>query len=147
MIRSRGRRESEVQAAVVAYLSFRTDFFWWRNNISAGRAPSGNFMKSGGISGAPDLQGIQYPGRFVGIELKREKGGESSEDQLRWAANCRSHGGLYILATSVKDVEVGLGPQLTKIHILKKQKVYAKGPKDLCSCTANWTCPLCSRVA
>lgn len=124
-MKSKGRLERDVQAGVIAYLELRTDFFFWRANISAGVAPSGRFMKSGGKSGAPDIQGIQWPsGRFIGIELKREVGGTVSDDQERWGKNCTNHGGLYVVARSIKEVEIALGPALACIPKLNRKRVY-----------------------
>jgi len=116
----KGRRESEVSAGVQAYLSMRTDFWWWRANVQAGIAPSGRFMRSG-VRGQADIQGILAPeGRFVGIELKRERGGALSEAQETWGKNVTAHGGLYLVARSVADVEQGLGP--IRAHVVKVMK-------------------------
>ncbi len=122
---SKGRLEREVQAGILAYLAIRTDIFWWRANIQAGMAPSGQYMRSGGIPGAPDIQGIQFPlGRFFGIETKREFGGVFSPDQLRWKANCEAHGGIYIGATAIEAVQIGLGPCMANIPKQKRKRVY-----------------------
>jgi hypothetical protein len=113
------RRESVVKAAVHAYLSLRTDVFFWRANVSAGVAPSGIFVRSG-EPGQGDFIGLQAPeGRFFGVETKRERGGKLSDDQIRWGANIVSHGGLYIVATSVGDVEKALG--IVRAHVVKQR--------------------------
>jgi hypothetical protein len=113
----KGRLERDVQAGVISYLETRTDFLWWRANTGAVRFGK-DFVKFG-LRGAPDLQGILAPtGRFIGIECKRELGGELSVFQERWAENCRRHGGLYIVARSVDDVVNGLGRPL-QAHVQK----------------------------
>lgn len=113
--RPKGRLEREVQAAVIAYLETRTDIWIWRQNVGS-TFYDGAFVKFG-IRGAPDLQGLMAPtGRFVGIECKREVGGELSEFQERWGENCRRHGGLYIVARSVDDVINGLGALQARVQ-------------------------------
>ena len=114
---AKGRRESEVQAGIIAYLSTRNDVFWWRANTQAGIAPSGQFMRAG-VKGQPDILCVQAPtGRLYGIEVKREKGGKVSLDQQRWGTNLISHGGVYLVATCVEEVAGALGhPQ---VHIVK----------------------------
>lgn len=121
------RKEAAVKAGVQAYLDTRSDFFYWRQNTSAGFAPSGQFMRSN-LSGVSDFVGLQATlvtesfmvGRFVGIECKREWGGEQSEDQKKFQRNIERHGGLYVLASSVKDVELALGP--VRVFIVKEKK-------------------------
>ena len=145
-MKSTGRRESEVQAGIMAYLSTRSDFYCWRANTSAGIAQSGQFMRSG-MPGAADIQGVLAPiGHFVGIEVKRESGGKLSDDQKRWGENVARHGGIYIVARSIADVEDALPNTGVKVTKLTKQRVYSKGPSDLCTCTKEFLCPLCSRA-
>lgn len=143
-IHSKGRRESEVSAAIQAYLSTRTDLFWWRANTQAGVARSGQYMRSG-VKGQADIQGVQprlhnvlvvrndqrapatwIYGQFFAIEVKREKGGKLSEDQRRWGENVANHGGIYIVARSVRDVAEALGPELAKVDKVTKPRVYPR---------------------
>lgn len=127
MIRSKGRLEREVSAAVTDYLSTRTDFFSWRANTSAGIAPSGQFMRNG-KKGQSDVQGIQFPeGRFFSFELKRERGGIVGPDQERWLANIQNHGGVSVVVRSVEDVIAALGPVRGNIPKLVVKRVYHKG--------------------
>ena len=112
------RRESEVKATVDAYLSLRTDVFYWRNNT--GGVKFDNFFVAFSMKGAGDFIGLQAPeGRFFGVETKRERGGKLSDDQLRWGANIVAHGGLYIVARAVEDVEKALG--LVRAHVVKQR--------------------------
>ncbi len=137
--RSKGRKESEVSASIQAYLAMRNDIFWWRANTSAGMAPSGQYMRSG-MKGQADIQGVQacvvpswiQPreneifGRFIAIEVKREKGGKVSAEQERWGANVMNHGGLYIVARGAGDVEDALGTERVKISKLTHVRTYPK---------------------
>ncbi len=119
---SKGRKESQVSAGVIAYLHTRRDIFWWRANT--GGTKYGDAYVKFGLPGQADIQGVQclvdWPeghgtfrttGRFFGIELKREKGGKVSENQEIWGVNVARHGGLYIVARSVQEVHAGLGPE------------------------------------
>ena len=53
--------------------------------------------------GIPDLVAIRE-GHHVWIEVKAPKG-RLSEDQERWLQDLENHGGHYIVARSVEDVE------------------------------------------
>lgn len=102
-----GRKENEVMAGVLAYLSLRKDCMCWRANT--GGAKFGGFYVKFGIRGAADIQCVQAPtGRFIGIEIKRELGGKVSKDQEAWGQAVEERGGLYIVARSVEAVERGL---------------------------------------
>lgn len=139
------RRESQVMAGVLAYLDTRNDLFYWRQNVAAGIASSGQFMRVG-VRGVSDIIGLQARrkdpevwhsggsgswmvesnnpiGRFVAIEVKRERGGTQSDDQKRFQDNVEAHGGLYVLARSVEDVQKALGPE--RFHIVKQRRVRA----------------------
>jgi hypothetical protein len=59
-------------------------------------------------------------GQFIAIECKREKGGKQSEAQARFQKNIENHGGLYVLAKSVDEVEKALGPVM--VHIVKERR-------------------------
>ncbi len=123
---SKGRRESEVLAGVLAYLSIRGDCDCWRNNVSAGIARSGQYMQSG-KSGASDVICIQAPmGRFVGIELKREIGGSLSAAQEEWGSNLEAFGGLYLVARDVETVARGLGPENVRVMKVRREKKYPR---------------------
>lgn len=116
------RLESEVQAGVLGYLGIRQDLEFWRANT--GGAKFDEFYVKFGKEGAADIQGLQAPhGRFFGIECKREKGGTLSEAQIRWGQNVVNHGGLYIVARSVEEVQLALGPELAKIVKIRRPRV------------------------
>ena len=102
-----GRRESEVLAGVLSYLSTRKDMYCWRQNTGGSRFGS-TYVKFG-TKGAADIQCIQAPtGRFVAIEVKRQFGGRVSKDQEAWGQAVEAKGGRYIVARSVDDVEKAL---------------------------------------
>ena len=117
------RRESQVLAGVLAYLETRGDFMFWRQNTSAGYAPSGQFMRSN-MRGVADIVGVLAPtGRFIAIEAKREVGGRSSEDQVRFQKNVEAHGGLYVLANGIQSVVDALGEPTVRVQKERKTRV------------------------
>jgi len=137
------RRESQVQAGVLAYLSTRGDCMFWRSNVQAGTAPSGRFMRSG-VKGQPDVMVVK-DGKFYGLEVKRSLLGKLSEHQRRWGNNLRAAGGVYEVVTSVSELPMILGPVGARLHLERPKRVYSKGSICTCTCTSNYVCPDCSR--
>lgn len=125
---SKGRRESEVQAGVTAYLNTRTDCYWWRQNTGAARF--NDFFVRFGIKGASDFIGVQARlqshGRMFAIETKREIGGELSEDQELFRDNIQRFGGLYVVARSVDEVQLALGEPQVRLTKVMKTRGYAR---------------------
>lgn len=51
-----------------------------------------------------DFPGVCYQGRFIAIEVKREKGGKLTAIQARYLKDVEKAGGLAIVATSWNGV-------------------------------------------
>jgi hypothetical protein len=121
-----GRKESVVQAGVLAYLYLRKDCICWRSNT--GGVKFGNAYVKFGLRGAADIQCVQAPtGRFIGIECKREIGGRLSKDQETWGQNVEIHGGLYVVARDVAAVERALGPEQVRVtKIVERRRSYPR---------------------
>lgn len=121
--------EHVIMTEIRAALARRPDMLVWRNNTgrfwtipkTASCAACGSNLLSGqGIKGAyqtvcglglgsADLVGVQLVdgvGRFVGIEVKTDRG-RTSDDQDRWLAAAARHGALAGVARSV-DEAMGL---------------------------------------
>lgn len=88
--------EHEIQREILAYLEAR-GVFHWRNNT--GRRGSVTY----GYPGSPDIIAI-HRGRFIGIEVKDEKGIQSNA-QIEFMQRCLDNGGTYILARSLATVQ------------------------------------------
>lgn len=58
----------------------------------------------GSYSGLSDLCAIKN-GRVLWIEIKRPGKGKQSEKQVEFQQQIESHGGTYIIATGVEDLE------------------------------------------
>lgn len=96
-------RESDIQAAILIYVTSLPRSYFWRQNTGVFHDAEGRRRVRACPKGTPDIIGA-LNGRFIVIEVKRGKGGVHMEDQKNWQRNCERAGGLYILARSVDDV-------------------------------------------
>lgn len=87
-------KESDIQAAIKEYLQW-TGWFCVKIHQSLGS-----------YRGIADLYAIR-DGQSVWIEVKTPKG-SLSKHQLQFQADIEGHGGTYIVARSVDDVEMAL---------------------------------------
>ncbi len=94
-------KEADIQAAILDYLRLRGRFFW-RNNSGAFKTERGGFYRVG-MPGGPDLIGC-VDGKFVGMEVKTEKG-RLSDAQEAFAASLRAEGGAYHVVRSIDEVQ------------------------------------------
>lgn len=74
-----------------------------RNNVGVAR--HGKRMVRYGLgTGSSDLVCVVAPyGRFLGLEIKRPKGGVVSVDQKKWMQWIQSYGGVAGVATTVEE--------------------------------------------
>jgi hypothetical protein len=106
------RKESEVLAGVLAYLSTRKDVFYWRHSAVTPIVGFGQFRKAS-KKGISDVLCVQAPaGRFFAFETKRERGGRLSPAQRQFKADVERVGGVFVETRGIRDVEIALGPQL-----------------------------------
>lgn len=77
--------------------------FVWRNN-TGGLRDKRNLLVRFGRTGSSDIIGMTKAGKFLGIECKSSIG-KLTEHQMRFRDDVQSHGGIYILARSVDDLE------------------------------------------
>jgi hypothetical protein len=81
----------------------------WRQNTGAATL-NGRLVRFG-TPGAADVQGIIRPtGRFLAIETKAP-GKKQSEEQVKWQRMVEEHGGLYVLARSLEEVDEALAKE------------------------------------
>lgn len=97
-------KESEIQKAILDYLTLRR-VFHYRNNSGAFVDANKHFYRFGAL-GSPDIVAVMK-GQYVGIEVKRQ-GGKQSDGQKEFQQQLEAAGGLYILAMSIDDVERNL---------------------------------------
>jgi hypothetical protein len=97
--------EKQVQKAILAYLDEQR-IFAWRQNVMP-FTKGGHFYRSSSINGLPDILGVTPTGRFLAIEVKDIKGKQSLSQEV-FQKHVEEHGGLYILARSVEDVQIVL---------------------------------------
>lgn len=83
--------EGKVQNDVKRYLKQNRIYHW-------------RFQAQSNLNGIPDILCL-YRGFFIGLELKREKGGHTTDLQLRKLKNINDNGGIGVLIRSVEDVD------------------------------------------
>lgn len=92
--------EKDTQRTILEYLALK-GIFHYRQNTGAFKDAQGHMYRFG-ATGSPDIVCV-YRGRYVGIEVKGEKG-KQSPGQEQFQANLEAAGGLYIVARSLDDV-------------------------------------------
>lgn len=83
--------EDKVQDNIKSYLTKKRIYHW-------------RFQAQSNLNGIPDILCL-YKGFFIGLELKREKGGHATQLQLRKIKNINDNGGIGVLVRSVEDVD------------------------------------------
>jgi hypothetical protein len=83
--------EDKVQDHIKSYLTKKRIYHW-------------RFQAQSNLNGIPDILCL-YKGFFIGLELKREKGGRATGLQLRKIKNINENGGIGVLVRSVEDVD------------------------------------------
>lgn len=99
------QKEKDIQNAIVEWLEWKK-IFHYRNNTGAFVRPGTSSFYRFGVPGAPDIVCV-ISGLFVGIEVKRP-GGRLSPLQEDFGKRLTKAGGIYIVATSIEDVEQGI---------------------------------------
>lgn len=98
----KGLLESQVQSQCLNLLR-SMNVFVWRQNTGAFKVKD-RYIKSG-IKGVSDILGIWPDGRFLAIEVKREKGGRLSEAQKEFLQEIKNNHGIAIVCHSVEELE------------------------------------------
>ena len=100
------RSETTISAMIKDYLKMK-GYIVWRNNTGVWKTSEGNIVRNG-VKGSPDIIGFTPQGHFIGVEVKRP-GKKITYHQQQFAKKVRStpHG-IYIVATSVEDVQYKL---------------------------------------
>lgn len=84
--------EGKIQEGIISYLK--------KNRIYHFR-----FQAQSNLNGLPDIICL-YKGFFIGLELKREKGGTPTGLQLRKIKAINDNGGIGLIVRSVYEVEM-----------------------------------------
>lgn len=94
--------EGKIQKDIIAYLK-RKKVFHFR------------FQAQSNLNGVPDVICV-YKGLFLGLELKREKGGKASGLQEKKLEAINNAGGIGLVVRSVEEVETLLNLIDMTIH-------------------------------
>lgn len=92
------KAERDIQAAARLALGSDPGLVLFRNSVGY---DAGTKQKYGLCPGSADLVGC-CDGRFIGLEIKSERG-RSSPEQVRWAELIRSKGGFVAVVRSVDE--------------------------------------------
>ena len=77
-------------------------------------------LKAEGVSpGVPDLF---FPGLFLFIEMKRQRGGVTSQAQRSWFAELESHGYRCELARGCEEAKTKFLDNLSRLGLLNSEK-------------------------
>ncbi|MEK7994731.1 MAG: VRR-NUC domain-containing protein [Planctomycetota bacterium] len=100
--------EGEIVNAICEYLTLKRRFFYRHNQIPVFNKDRGTFraMPKYSMRGVPDIICVK-DGRYIGIEVKTEKG-VLSEHQHEFGRGLMLAGGDYLVARSLDDV-MGFG--------------------------------------
>lgn len=99
---ARKRPESQIQAAILAYLRARGILCWPQNREKSGRGARG--ARHVGFRGLPDIGGVLPGGRAIHVEVKRS-GGKPSPHQVGAMQMLAQQGALVFMASSIEQVE------------------------------------------
>jgi len=94
-------QEKIIQKAILQYLAYIKDLYFFRAGSGAIKTEKGGYFKSG-KKGCPDII-CCYKGKFIGLEVKNEKG-KISEYQKQAERDISKAGGEYYIVRSVDDV-------------------------------------------
>lgn len=101
------QEHSDLVAAILTKFGARPGLRIWAQRTGAAKRRKGPFIRFG-TPGQADISGVLAPsGRRVEIEVKTGSAVQSKE-QRNWQAMIEKHGGLYVVARSVEDVERAL---------------------------------------
>src|SRR4051812_42536707 len=105
MDKNQSAEHSALVNEILLTFGSRKDLTLWKN--ATGAVKVGERFLRFGMKGSPDILGIGDGGVFLGIEVKTGNARQSPEQKLFEAMVFRRRG-VYILARSIKDVEIGL---------------------------------------
>ena len=94
-------KENEIQKAILEYLNYIGKIYFFRAGSGAIRTENGNYFKSGKV-GCPDIV-VCYKGKFIGLEVKTEKGKQSDYQKVA-EQEIKRAGGKYFMVRSINDV-------------------------------------------
>lgn len=94
--------ESAVVNACIKWL-WANGVYCWRQNTGAFKPKDSNRFIRYGIPGCADILGVAK-GRFIAIECKSARG-KTSPLQEAFKKHIEDHGGIYIVARSIDDLE------------------------------------------
>ena len=96
-------KETDIQHTLLEYLGYQKDIYFFRAGTGAIKTESGGYFKTG-KKGCPDII-ICLKGKFIGIEVKNEKG-KQSEYQKQAEDEIKQAGGEYYIVRRLEELIV-----------------------------------------
>ena len=103
--KAKPQKESLVVQGILQWAGYKPGLLLWKSRGGTVQLRTGNWVNFG-PKGLPDLVGM-YRGRFIGCECKTAKG-KQSDVQKEFQEKVEKHGGIYVLARAVADLEAAL---------------------------------------
>ena len=101
-------KESEIQRSIIDWLRWKGYFCHKMPSVGTYKVKTGHFIPSPN-KGAPDIMAYKKSNLgaiAIAIEVKRDEKSKQTESQRQWQEDFSTKAnGLYILATSIGDVD------------------------------------------
>lgn len=94
--------ERDIQKTILDYLKLKKIFAWKSNTVGI-KKENGKYIPAG-MRGVSDIIGILPGGRFLAIEVKRDRKQLLSPYQEIFMENIRAQGGIAFVAYGLDDV-------------------------------------------
>lgn len=97
--------EQEIKKQILDFLGYQKDVYFFRLGSGLIKTEQGRYFKTG-TAGCPDIVALKN-GRFIGLEVKTEKGklSEAQEEAKKKIIKC---GGEYHIVRSIEDVKYAI---------------------------------------
>lgn len=106
-IKRQNEKESDIQRTILEYLDVIGVF---NTRVNSGMIATGfggkTRMVKGAKAGFPDIL-VLYKGRFIGLEVKTQKG-KQNDNQIIMEREIKKNGGEYYVVRSIVDVDKAL---------------------------------------
>jgi len=94
--------EWQIQSGILKWLNYQPDIYTIRVNPVGIPLGNGKYRPSG-MKGVSDII-CNVRGRFLAIEVKRDRSSRITEEQVRFLNSIKETGGYAIVATDLNDV-------------------------------------------
>jgi hypothetical protein len=94
--------EAILQRAIIDYLNYRKDLYWFRSAAGQVKMESGRVFRTG-RPGVPDIS-VVFKGQYFGLEVKTDTG-RQSDVQKRAQQDIEAAGGKYYIVRDMDELK------------------------------------------